>query len=69
MTGTSLLPAISPPLPLRVRLLDRLTDALVAADALRRELRTEDAKEILWVGPHVEHVYRDLDSLIRKLAD
>jgi hypothetical protein len=69
MTGTSLVRAASPPLPLRVRLLDRLTDALVAADALRRELQSADAKGILWVGPHVEHVYRDLDSLIRKLAD
>jgi hypothetical protein len=69
MTGNSLLSVASPPLPLRVRLLDRLVDALVLADGLRRELHTEEANGVLWIDPYLEHVYRDLDSLVQRLAD
>jgi hypothetical protein len=43
-------------LPLTARVLDELVAMLNHADALPRELETEEASPLLWIEPHVRQV-------------
>jgi hypothetical protein len=56
-------------LPISERVVDRLIDILLAADELLGELQTEEANPLLWIEPHVQRVYREVDSLVRRFAD
>lgn len=56
-------------LPLTTRVLDQLVAMLNHADALLRELQTEEANPLLWIEPHVRQVYREVDALIGRFSE
>ena len=56
-------------LPLTTRVLDELIAMLNHADALLRELETEEASPLLWIEPHVRQVYREVDALIGRFSE
>lgn len=56
-------------LPLNARVLDELITMLNHADALLRELQTEEASPLLWIEPHVWRVYREVNALIGRFSE
>lgn len=55
-------------LPLATRVLDRLTEVIILTDELLAEFQTEEANPMLWLEPHIQRVYDDVDSIMRRLA-
>lgn len=55
-------------LPLPARVLDRLTAVLMLTDELLGEFQTEDANGMLWLEPHIQRVYDDVDRVMKRLA-
>jgi hypothetical protein len=55
-------------LPLGVRVLDLLTEVLILSDELLLQLQTEDGYQLLWLEPHIQRVYDDVDQAMRRLS-
>ncbi|HWW61538.1 MAG TPA: hypothetical protein VN181_09235 [Thermoanaerobaculia bacterium] len=57
------------PVSLRERVLTELTDAFFAIDALLEIARADECERMHWLIPNAEHVYEELDALMRRLTD
>ncbi len=55
-------------LPLKTRVLERLTGMLILANELLAEFHTEEANVLLWLEPYIQRVYDDIDISVRRLA-
>ncbi|HEV7768055.1 MAG TPA: hypothetical protein VGQ76_23835 [Thermoanaerobaculia bacterium] len=55
-------------LPLEARVLDRLTEVLVLSDELLAEFQVEEANALLWLEPHIQSVFNQIDSLIGRFS-
>lgn len=55
-------------LPMRTRVVDRLTEMLILADELLAEFQTEEANGMLWLEANVQRLFDDIDALIKRLA-
>jgi hypothetical protein len=56
-------------LPLSVRVLDRLTDAIVLADEILDDLATQQGAAVRSIEADVRRIYDDVDALIARLAE
>jgi len=56
------------PLPLSVRISERLGDMLTAASELRVELEREEAAPLAWIVPEIDGVIGRIDNLLQRLA-
>lgn len=55
--------------PAHERVLDRLTELLIAADDVRDILLAEDAAQLRWLEPHVSGVFDEVNRMMKKLSD
>lgn len=55
--------------PLCERVLDRLTELLLAADDVLDMLASYDASAIHWVRPHVQNAYNEVNDVMKRLTN
>jgi hypothetical protein len=54
--------------PVRVSVLDKLGGALITVRLLQSWLVTEEANSLLWIEPHLEEVYVEIDRLMQRVG-
>jgi hypothetical protein len=55
-------------LPLTARMSQRLADMLVLLDEISLELETEDSAALRWLEPQIQRLYRQVDTVLGRLA-
>lgn len=55
-------------LPFHIRVQCRLFDTLVLLAAVRKDLTTEDGRQLVWAAEEIEGLCRDLDRLLERFA-
>lgn len=56
-------------LPIRARVVDKLTEILIVANDLLAEFQTEEANGILWLESHVQCIYDEVDALMTRFTE
>jgi hypothetical protein len=51
------------------RVLDRIADLLIDADEILEMVRAANRPELSWVEPHLQRVFDDVNTIMKRLCD